>query len=184
MLRRRVAGVYNYRLDGMGDLLCRAEGAAVLDVGCNRGAVAYDFVLNGAQLVHGCDIDEPCITAAREWYSDLRRVKHQFEVIDLRGGAASLSPFGEQRYDFVLLLATYHKLKRVMPAEDLAGLVRELGRRTMRYFAWRGTSDKRTENQLEMAQLDIDLGAEGLTRVQTSYLSKELDLAAAWERLE
>ena len=130
------------RLDGMGDLLSRARGASVMDIGCNRGQVGYEFYLNGAAIVHGCDNYEPGIMAAREWFVDLRSVKSQFEVVDLALGARSLAPFGAQGYDIVVMLATYHKLKRVMKADALSSLMREFANRSARYFAWRGTSDK------------------------------------------
>lgn len=182
VIMRRVAGGHNLRLDGIGDLLSRARGTSVLDVGCNRGQVGYDFMLNGAALVHGCDIYEPGIVLAREWFADLRSVQSQFEVVDLRDGPAALAPFGEQRYDITLMLATYHKLKRSMPAEVLSELMTHLIGRTDRYFGWRATSDKRDENWQEMKALDDLIHGLGFKRRQTSELS-DLGLAAIWVRV-
>lgn len=177
---RRVAGYHDLRMDGMTDLVMRARGAAVMDIGCNRGLVAFEFANNGAALVHGCDNYEPGILTAREVFADLRAVKSQFEVVDLTKPNA-LAAFNDQRYDITVMLATYHKLKRIMPADRLSDLMTVFAARTTKYFAWRGTSDKPRENEQEMAQLDHDLGDCRFSRVQTSTLS-DLGLAAIWER--
>lgn len=182
-LMRRVAGHHNVRLDGMGDLLLRAPGASVMDIGCNRGMVAYDFALNGATTIHGCDIDKQCILVAREWYADLRAVESKFEDIDLSKGPSSLAPFGNAEWDIVLMLATYHKIKRVMEPKHLSDLIEHFGARTKKFFAWRGTSEKANENEGEMFNLDRDLKMVGLKRIHTSYLSQTLGVAAIWARL-
>lgn len=181
-VQRRVAGNHDMRLDGISDLVLRARNRSVFDIGCNRGMVGYEFAANGASLVHGCDIYEPGIAAAREIFADLRPVDSRFEVVDLTGGAAALKPFGAKKYDFVLCLATYHKLKRIMPADELTALMQHFGKMAKGYFAWRGTSDKPDENEAEMAALDRDLGAIGLRRIHTSYISAELGVAAIWAR--
>ncbi len=181
-IERRVAGYHDVRLDGMTDLVVRARGASVLDLGCNRGLVGFEMANNGARLVHGCDNYELGILTANELFADLRAVEIQFEVVDLSKGATAMKPFGDQRYDIVLMLATYHKLKRIMSAELLAELMRHLGQRTLRYFGWRGTSTQVAENEQEMANLDRDLGAVGLKRVHTSSISTELGLCAIWAR--
>lgn len=182
-LMRRVAGFHDIRMDGMTDLVMRARGASVLDIGCNRGMVGFEFYSNGATLVHGCDIYDKGIEAAREVFTDLRSVEFQFEVVDLvKGPSALRDAFGDRRYDIVLLLATYHKLKRVMPPALLTELVKAIGNRTIRYLAWRGTSDKHEENEQEIANLDRDLGACGMRRIHTSYISEELAVAAIWRR--
>jgi SAM-dependent methyltransferase len=181
-VQRRVAGVYNYRLDGMGDLLCRAGGASVLDIGCNRGLVGYDFALNGAALVHGCDVYEEGILTARELFADLRGCESRFESVDLTQGPKAMQVFGDQPYDIVLMLATYHKLKRIMDKAALSELTRHFGRLTRGYLGWRATSDKPSENDAEIDTLDRDLGAEGLQRIHTSYISPELGVAAIWAR--
>jgi hypothetical protein len=182
-VQRRVAGVYNYRLDGMGDLLCRAKGSAVFDIGCNRGLVGYDFALNGARIVHGCDVYEDGIRTARELFADLRGCEGRFEAVDLTKGHETLRIFGGVQYDITLCLATYHKLKRIMPKDDLTALVRWFGQGTRGFFAWRGTSDKHDENDAEIDALDRDLGSVGLRRVHTSYISPELGVAAIWARV-
>lgn len=182
-VQRRVAGDHDFRLDGMADLLNRARGKSVFDIGCNRGMVGFEFARNGAAKVHGCDIYEEGIATARQVFADLRSVDAQFEVVDLAGGAKSLTPFAGQTYDVTLCLATYHKLKRVMTAAALTELVQFWGRWTKAYFAWRGTSDKPAENDAEIKALDRDLGAIGFSRIHTSYLSTELGVAAIWGRL-
>jgi len=181
-VQRRVAGAHDIRLDGMVDLLQRARGASVFDVGCNRGMVGYEFALNGASTVHGCDIYERGVMTAREVFADLRAVESQFEVVDLTGGVKALSPFKGRRYDITVCLATYHKLKRAMPADDLAALMLHLAMQTNRYFAWRGTSHQEDENLAEMGALDLIFGKAGLDRIHTSYMSEELGVAAVWSR--
>jgi SAM-dependent methyltransferase len=182
-LQRRVAGYHDIRLDGMTDLVTRAKGASVLDIGCNRGLVSFEMANNGAAIVHGCDNFEPGIRTAQEIFADLRAVQSRFAVLDLTEGAQVIrDEFGITTYDIVLCLATYHKLKRIMPAEKLEELFVHFGRRTRRYFGWRGTSDKPDENEHEMQALDVLMAQAGLQRIHTSYISEILGVAAIWAR--
>lgn len=181
-VQRRVIGMHDFRLDGLTDLTLRARGASILDLGCNRGMVSMEFANNGAALVHGCDNYAKGIEVAREVFADVRTVSSQFEVCDLTHGAESLSAFGDRQYDMVLMLATYHKLKRKMPDYRLSGLVKHLGQRTLQYFAWRGTRDEHDANDAEIVTIDRDLLDVGLKRIHTSYISAELGVAAIWER--
>lgn len=180
-IERRVAGYHDIRMDGMTDLVVRARGATVLDVGCNRGLVGFEMANNGAVRVHGCDNYELGIRTANELFADLRAVEIQFEVVDLTHGPAALAPFGKRPYDIVLMLATYHKIKRLMKPALLSDLMRNLGSRTTRYFGWRGTSTQYEENESEIVSLDTDLGTCGLKRIHTSYIS-DLGVAAIWAR--
>lgn len=182
-LMRRVAGHHDLRLDGMTDLVIRAKDASVFDIGCNRGLVGFEMANNGATVVHGCDHYAEGIAVARHLFADLRAVESQFEVIDLTGGPAVLSPFGSRRYDIVLCLATYHKLKRIMAPSALTKLMQAFGERTVKYFGWRGTSEKANENEQEIANLDRDLRHVGLRRIHTSYISQQLGVAAIWSRI-
>jgi len=179
-LQRRVAGYHDIRLDGMLDLTIRAKGASVMDLGCNRGLVAFEMANNGARLVHGCDNYAPGIETARQLFADLRGVESQFEVVDLARGMPALKVFGGVRYDIVLMLATYHKLKRIMDPGILDALMTGLGERTVKWFGWRATSDKPLENHEEMKVLDKQLAP--LKRIHTSHISKTLGVAAIWER--
>jgi SAM-dependent methyltransferase len=183
-IMRRVAGRHNYRLDGLTDLLVRALGMSVLDLGCNRGAAGYDFAQHGARVVHGCDINKDAILIAKHWFADCRNVEAKHEVIDLSKGADAIRQFcGPTHYDTILMLATYHKIKRVMPAPALSGLMQELAKRTIKYLAWRATSEKYDENNAEMSQIDKDVKDAGLKRVHTSHISQELGVAAIWARV-
>lgn len=180
--QRCVAGPHDIRLEGIADLLSLCEGASVLDVGCNTGSVAYDFFLNRATTIHGCDIFEKGIDSARLWFAQKRRLESRFEVVDLTV-PGSLNIFGkDQKYDIVLLLATYHKLKRVMPPDALSELIHDLGNRTIKYFAWRGTSDQTVDNMSEMKALDDLFRPIHLKRLHTSFISDTLGAAAIWAR--
>src|SRR5690348_11613527 len=180
-LMRRVAGYHDIRMDGISDLVLRARGASVLDIGCNRGLVGFEFANNGATTVHGIDNYEDGITTARQLFMDLRNCKSRFDVVDLTKATYTDFPFDQPQYDIVLLLATYHKLKRIMKAEALSELMRKLGNLTAKYFGWRGGKDGA---DAEIAQLDIDLKPVGLRRVHTSYIAEHhLGPAAIWERL-
>lgn len=180
-LQRRVAGYHDIRMDGITDLVCRAPGASVLDIGCSRGLVGFEFANNGAKLVHGCDIEQEVILVARHLFCDLRSVENKFEVVDLTGGPKAFSAaFLDQKYDITVMLATYHKLKRKMAAHDLTALIKHFAGITNHYFAWRGTSDKADENNAEMQALDRDL--EGFRRIHTSHISLQLGVAAIWAR--
>ena len=177
-LMRRVQGFHDLRLDGIGDLLHRARGASVFDIGCNRGLAGFEFAYNGSDRVMGCDIYEDGIVAARHIFCDLRAVKSRFEVVDLTGGEAAIrKAFGkdtDMKHDIVLMLATYHKLRRIMPAGDLSKLMQFFGQHTAKYFAWRGYED-------EIKPLDVDLGKTGLVRIHTSMIS-DIQPAAIWAR--
>lgn len=177
-LMRRVQGFHDLRLDGMSDLLHRAQGASVFDIGCNRGHAGFEFAGNGATRVMGCDIYADGVVAARHLFCDLRAVRHRFEVCDLTGGEAAMrtafAKDADLKHDFVLMLATYHKLKRIMPKGELSALMRFFGSRTAKYFAWRGYED-------EIPQLDKDFGAQGLVRIHTSLMS-DIQPCAVWAR--
>lgn len=167
------------RLDGIVDLVTRARGASVFDIGCNRGLVAKLFADNGATRVMGCDIDRDCITVARNIFADRRATPHQFEVVDLTGGPRAVAEaFGGKRgawkHDIVLLLATYHKLVRIMDEKPLHELMVYIGGLAEKFIGWRGY-------EVEMKPLDKAFGEAGLKRVHTSRLS-DLEPAAIWAR--
>ena len=177
-LLRRVQGDHDLRLDGISDLLTRARGASVFDIGCNRGKAGDEFARNGAARVMGCDIYEEGIIACRHCFCDYRSVPHRFEVVDLTGGEAAyrkaFDKDSDLTHDIVLCLATYHKLRRIMPEGPLADLMKFFGRHTGRYFGWRGHEE-------ELPHLDRGLGKVGLTRIHTSFIS-DIQPAAIWAR--
>lgn len=153
-----------------------------MDIGCNRGLVAFEFFANGATLVHGCDNYVDGIETAAHLFADLRNCESKFEVVDLSRGFPALAPFGNQRYDIVVMLATYHKLNRIMAPQTLSALMKDIGNRTKKYFGWRATSDKPGENEIEMRKVGEDMAACGLKRIHTSYISEQLGVAAIWRR--
>jgi SAM-dependent methyltransferase len=174
--QRRVIGVHDVRFDGLSDLLLRAHGCSVMDIGCNRGHIGYEFAVNGARLVHGCDIYGPGIAAARHWFAELPHVTSQFEVVNLEEGPAALTnAFGPDGYDIMLFIGVVHKLKRVMQPQPLAELIRHLGERALTYFAWNGYAE-------DLVLMDQELAAVGLRRVHTSELALPGRPAAIWRR--
>jgi SAM-dependent methyltransferase len=177
-LMRRVQGYHHLRLDGMGDLLHRARGKTVFDIGCNRGLAGFEFANNGATRVMGCDVYDDGLTCARHLFCDLRAVDYRFEKVDLTGGRAAMAAaFGKEatwRHDIVLMLATYHKLKRIMPPGALSDLMRYFGSITGEFFAWRGYEE-------EIPVLDKELANEGLKRIHTSFIS-DIQPCAVWAR--
>lgn len=169
--QRRVFGINDCRYDGLSDLILRAQGASVFDVGCNRGHVGYEFYRNGARLVHGCDIDGQSIAIARGWFSELAEVESKFEVIDLRETKAIEKAFGPAKYDMVLFIGVYHKLIRVMSPSALSELVADLGIRSKKYFAWNGYAEHLPA---------IDNSLKNMKRVHTSELALPGRIAAIW----
>jgi len=186
-VQRRIISHSGFRLDGLGDLLPRAAGASVFDVGCNRGHVCFDLMHHGASVLHGCDNSAETIRHANELFADYRHAQYKFEVVDLSiGGAAITKAFGEQRYDLTLMLAVYHKLRRVMPLHELVELVGFLAERTTKFFVWRGSRE-------ELPEFEPTLIAEGFRRVHYSeiceimlreYTETVAQPAAIWSRLD
>lgn len=173
---RRVMGIHEIRFEGLSDLLLYAHGCSVFDVGCNRGHVGWDFAVNGARLVHGCDIDAASMQCARMWFSEHPHVESKFEVVDLREGPPAVTAaFGEQAYDIVLFIGTQHKLRRIMPDAQLVDLIQHLGGRALKYVGWNGYA-------ANLPQMDEALAPIGLTRVHTSELVLPGRPAAIWKR--
>lgn len=183
---RRVVGYHDLRMDGLTDLLLRARNASVFDIGCNRGLVGFEFANNGASLIHGCDNYADGIATARQLFCDLRNVKSKFEIVDLTEGSGALQrAFGEdydERYDIVVMLATYHKLKRIMSGDALNKLMRHFAKRTGTFFGWRGP-DKVDESREEVLLLDDILDDVGLKRIHYSEISQSIGPSAIWRRV-
>lgn len=175
-LGRRVFGIHEIRFDGLSDLLLRARGASVFDVGCNRGHVAWDFAANGARMVHGCDVHAPSVQCVRMWFSEHPHVTSKFEVVDLTGGRQVLQKaFGDLQYDIVLLIGVQHKLRRVMSDTALSDLLRSLGQRALTYFGWNGYSE-------DLPQMEDALQDSGLVLVHWSELALSGRPACIWKR--
>jgi SAM-dependent methyltransferase len=175
-LQRRVKGVSEIRFDGLSDLLLRAQACSVFDVGCNKGHVGWDFAMNGARIVHGCDIDGPSIQCARMWFIEHPHLESKFEVVDLTKGPSAVSKaFADRTYDIVLLIGVQHKLQRLMAESALAELMTHLGNRAVKYFGWNGYYEN-------LALADNALSAAGLNRIHTSEMAFPGRPAAIWKR--
>jgi len=160
------------RLDGLCDLLSFARGARVLDIGCNRGLVGYEFAQHGAAVVHGFDVSPKAIETAQSLFVDVINCKSKFAVVDL--AKENLEYFLEgNSYDIVLMLGVYHKLTRQMSESALEKLVGVLADRTANCFGWNGFP-------AEKPALDKTMTAHGLACVQSSTLSGYV--TAIWQR--
>jgi ribosomal protein L11 methylase PrmA len=169
-------GFHQDRISGLRDLLWNAKDMRVLDIGTNRGLVAFEFARHGAALVHGCDIYEAGLNAAREIFTEVE-IPSQFEVVDLTEGPVALErAFGKQylaRYDIVLFLGIYHKLKEQVSEHVVFELVRHLVDRTERFFVVRTTM---------IDALAPCLGSAGLWKVHFSALSPFVGPLEIWSR--
>ena len=188
-IQRRSIHYGGWRTDGLADILLRMQGASVLDLGCNRGRTTQDFVEHGAVIVHGCDIDADCMDVANKWFADDRSIEARFEVCDLTGGPRALKEaFGEHyrtEYDFVVMLAVYHKLRRVMELDALLFLIDHLLHHCGRFFVWRGSRE-------EVVEMEPTILKRGFKRVHYSEICECADLpgektirqqpAAAWAK--
>ena len=148
-IQRRAISFSAFRFDGLCDLLPRMPGASVFDVGCNYGDVSDDCVFYGARVVHGCDIFSDGVFVANGKLSGNRSIEARFEVVDLTGGPGAVKKaFGQhyrKEYDFMLMLAVYHKLRREMPLENLLYLVDHFAHHTGKFFVWRGSAEEKEE---------------------------------------
>jgi len=175
-VRRSGVGSHDVREVGLRDLLFYADGSSVLDIGCNRGHVGYEFYRQGATKVHGCDIDAPSINCARQWFTELT-IESKFEVVDLTKGPSELNKFfSETKYDIVLFVGVLHKLKRVMPPKALADLVLSLGERSLKYLGWNGYVE-----DLDFMDDNLTQRAAGLRRIHLSEFAAP-GIAAVWKR--
>jgi SAM-dependent methyltransferase len=178
---RTIYGFYEDRLAGLRDLFQHAQGMSVLDVAMNHGLVGFEFARRGASIVHGCDYHEPAVAAARAIFAELA-IPSKFALVDLTGGPAALeAAFGKDylaRYDIVLFLGIYHKLKDQTSDDVIAELVRHLADRTLRYFAVRAASGDLC------AELGPLLASRGLRRVHFSALSPVVGPLEIWQRGE
>jgi len=173
---RSMHGFNPDRLAGLRDLLHLADGKSVLDVAMNHGLIGFEFARSGAALVHGCDMHEPAVNAARAIFAELD-VPSRFEVINLAGGPAALeSGFGEHylpRYDIVLFLGIYHKLKEQTADAVITALVHHLVERTARYFVLRTG---------HIEEMGLILAQTALRKVHFSALSPVVGPVEIWQR--
>jgi len=176
---RGLSGFHDDRLCGLRDLLHCARGASVLDIAMNHGLVGFQLARHGAALVHGCDYYEPAVNAARAIFSELP-IPSRFEVVDLAQGPAALQAAFAQdylpRYDIVLFLGIYHKLKQQTSDAVIAGLVHHLIDRTGRYFA------VRSGPPAVLAELGSIVANNGLHRDHFSALSPVASAVEIWQR--
>jgi len=129
--------------------------------------------------VHGCDYHEPAVLAARGIFAEFR-MPSRFELVDLIGGPEALqAAFGSDylpRYDIVLFLGIYHKLKEQTSGVVIEKLVHDLAVRTSHYFVVRASSSALLD---ELAPL---LRNAGMRKVHFSALSLVVGPMEIWQR--
>jgi 2-polyprenyl-3-methyl-5-hydroxy-6-metoxy-1,4-benzoquinol methylase len=178
--RRGVIGYHDDRLSGMRDLIANCRGMSVFDVAANHGLISFEFALNGARLVHGCDSDETAIVTAKEIFQEAP-IPSRFEVVDLVGGSSAVhKAFGRdylERYDVMLFLGIYHKLKDQTNDAVIEELVQHFIEHTGRYFV------VRTADSGNLPEVRRILEDSPLRRVVFSVLSRVVGALEIWERI-
>lgn len=178
---RTVYGFHGDRLAGLRDLIQFSRGMSVLDIAMNHGLVSLELARRGVSLVHGCDYHEPAVLVARAIFAEFK-IPSRFEVVDLTGGSEALQvAFGSDylpRYDIVLFLGIYHKLKDQTSDAVIERLVRDLAARAGVYFVVRAASSALLD---ELAPM---LSDAGLRKVQFSALSLVVGPMEIWQRGE
>jgi SAM-dependent methyltransferase len=141
--RRINYGGYHY-IPGRWDKVARAmvdhyglkAGDRILDIGCGKGYLLYDFtqVLPGVE-VYGIDISAYAIAHAKD------EIKHRLQV-----GNATKLPYPDRHFDFVLSITTLHNLH----CYDLDRALREMQRvgRANRYLCVESYRDEHEKANL------------------------------------
>lgn len=120
------------------------EDAAVLDVGCGKGFMLYDFKeLMPEMTIAGIDISEYAIANAKEEVKQFVRV-----------GDAKELPYPDNSFDLVISITTVHNL----PLEDCKRSLAEIQRVTRKNAfitvdAWRNETEKRRMEQWNLTAL-------------------------------
>jgi ubiquinone/menaquinone biosynthesis C-methylase UbiE len=120
------------------------EEASVLDVGCGKGFMLYDFKQLMPQLtIVGIDISEYAIANAKE------EVKSALQV-----GNANELPYPDNSFDLVISINTVHNL----PLEECKQAIREIERVSRQHAfiivdAWRNDEEKKRMLQWNLTAL-------------------------------
>ncbi|TIL68342.1 class I SAM-dependent methyltransferase [Mesorhizobium sp.] len=107
--RKKFAGTWEDRLDGLFSCGVDYAGKTILDVGCNMGIVAYEIAKHRPTYIHGIDILKPHIGVARSIFLG-SGVESRFDAMNL--GSRKLPSVLRDSYDVVLLLAVYQHVRR------------------------------------------------------------------------
>jgi len=96
----RYDGRWRKVADAMVDYYNLKPGARILDIGCGKGFLAYEFTqaLDGVEIA-GIDVSEYGIAHAKEEVRD-----------SLRVGNATALPWPDDHFDFVYSINTFHNL--------------------------------------------------------------------------
>lgn len=122
------------RLQGLDGLLASAAGCSVVDFGAAEGLVGRQFLLSGASLLHGFELDSARVACARSLCREWPNA--QFRAADLsdwpKFEAAHRDLLREQ-YDIVLYLGIHHHL----PQATRMAVLQAAARMASTYFAVR-----------------------------------------------
>lgn len=110
------------QLKGLGPLLAEVKGKTVCDLGCAEGLIGLELLNHGAASLYGCDVIEGNIAEARRQAA--ARTGCRFQCIDIERLVEQEENSAELwRYDIVLALAIFHKLKDPTRAALFVGSV-------------------------------------------------------------
>jgi 2-polyprenyl-3-methyl-5-hydroxy-6-metoxy-1,4-benzoquinol methylase len=134
------AGNIFERMQGLEILFSDCKGASVLDLGFAEGLISYELAKNGAEIVHGFEIDQRRVEFANTLFQE---VPVQFEfrdanmAVDFRDFEITFSNILLPRYDIVLYLGVYHHLIKQTTVKSVHEFIEALLEKTGRYFAVR-----------------------------------------------
>lgn len=129
-----VAGTPLDRIAGLEPLLSVAVGCSILDIGCHKGFVAYEFAKRGAARIDVIDRFAEGIDVARALLEEFD-IQFSAQAADLT--QRQLADLGAlPAYDIVLYLGVHHHLTK-QDRDAAESLFADARRRAARYFAVR-----------------------------------------------
>jgi 2-polyprenyl-3-methyl-5-hydroxy-6-metoxy-1,4-benzoquinol methylase len=151
--KKKFAGTWEDRLDGLFDCGVDYTGKRIIDVGCNMGVIAYEIAKLRPKSIHGIDILYPHITVARRLFQG-SNIESRFDRINL--GSRKLPSLLSPEYDIALLLAVYHHMFRSLGekrAEQVLDTI--VGRCSTVVARVPNVTTRKLQTRLELAGFDL-----------------------------